>query len=109
VAGQGADVAEQVGTRDQLGAAVDAELSEQVLDVRRHRLLADNELSCDLLLPSTFDEEVEHLEFTAGEVRDPPISCRHVAGKRPPIHKTADSGDELVGIERFYDEVVGAE
>ena len=57
------------GDRDGLRACVDAELRQDVLDVRRHRLRADDERARDLTLRSPFGEEREDLVLSRTEIR----------------------------------------
>ena len=57
----GLDETEAIGGRDRLRAAVHAELREQVLDVGRDRLLADDEGGRDLALLLPLGEEGDDL------------------------------------------------
>ena len=87
---QRARVPELVGPSDQLRAAMDAELAQQVLDVCRHGLLADHELHSNLFLPATFDEEVQDLDLSAGELRGSRFSERVVTKQRLAIDEPSD-------------------
>ena len=53
--------------RDRLRSSMDAELREDVLDVRRYRLRADDELRRDLSLRASVCEEPEDLAFARAE------------------------------------------
>ena len=59
---------EPVRLGDEFGATVYAELREQVLDVRRHRLRADRELRSDCPLRPALRKEVEHLVLPERQV-----------------------------------------
>jgi hypothetical protein len=52
-----------VGVRDRLGAAVDPEFGEDLLDVAGDCLGADDEFVRDLLLRLAFGKEVENLQL----------------------------------------------
>ena len=49
--------------RDGLGVAVDVELAEDALHVRRDRLRADEELAGDVVLRETLGEQAENGQF----------------------------------------------
>ncbi len=53
--------------RDRLRSSVDAELREDVLDVRRYRLRADHQLRRDLSLRASVCEEPEDLALARAE------------------------------------------
>ena len=55
--------------RHGLRPRVDTELGEDVLDARRDRLRADDELRRDLTLRSTFRQEAEDLALARAEAR----------------------------------------
>jgi hypothetical protein len=102
-------MSEEVGAGDQLGAAVHTELAEQVLDVRRHGLLADRQLRRDLFLSTALDEKVENLDLPPRELKARGISGREVARDRLAVDEPPYPGDQLVGVERLDDKVVSAE
>src|SRR5438874_198791 len=86
-----------------------AELTEQVLDVRRNRLLTDHQLLRDLLLSVALDQEVENFQLTAREMRRARLTGHDVADQRLAVDESAHAGDELVGVERLDDEIVRTE
>src|SRR5215213_1106649 len=96
--------------RDGLGTAVHAQLAEDALDVRRDRLRADEELARDVELPRAAREESEHLLLAWRELQV--CGARHVFRSpdrtRSSQHR-ADAGEQLVGIKRLDDVVVGAD
>jgi hypothetical protein len=89
--------------RDRLGAAVDPELHEDVLDVRGDGLRADDEPLGDLPLIHAVREESEHLALSRRQEYDARrcLGCAGLRGQMP-----ADPGDELVGIQRLDHVVV---
>ena len=95
-----------MGERDGLRPAVDAELFEDVLDVCRDGLLADDELKCDFALVETLCQEAEDLFFTFRQDgrRDGSPGHKFVRRGVP-----SDPCEELVGIYRLGEVVVGAD
>jgi hypothetical protein len=63
-------VVDEIGTirrRDRLGSAVDAELADDVLEVRRDGLRAENEVGGDLLGIVPCGQHGQHFPFSLGQ------------------------------------------
>ena len=98
-----------VGDRDRLGAAVDAELREDPLNVCCDRLLADHELGGDLPLALAAREQHEHLALARRQNRRRtrslvPHRAKPVAWLSP--QERPDAIGQLLGVERLQDVVV---
>jgi len=89
---------------DRLRAAVDVELGQDPLDVRRDGLRRDEERLGDLLLTEAIGEQVQDLELARRQVGP----GEHMRGRRPVDH-SAHARDELAVRKRLHDVVIGAE
>jgi hypothetical protein len=90
---------------DGLSAAVDTQLSKQILDVRRHRPRAEHEVRCDLRLRVSFGEERQNLALARAEGRHVSVRSAGCAtgldrfGR--PTQRAAHSGHKLGRISGF--------
>ena len=91
------------GNRNRLCPAMNAELGQDVLDVLAHGLGAYEEPLRHLGLAQSLEEEREDVEFTPRQlVRRPSVGAR---SREEPSHAC----EQLVGIERLHEVVVGAD
>ena len=58
------------GKKDEVSAAADAELIEQVRDVKFHGPLGDIQFAGNFLVGEIFEERIENFLFAATEIRD---------------------------------------
>ncbi len=58
------------GEQDQIGAAADAELAEQIGDVKFYGALGNIEFAGDFLVGEIFEERIENFLLAAAEIRD---------------------------------------
>ena len=110
------DEAASESERDCLRPGVNAELGQDVLDVRGDRLRADDELRRDLALSAAIGEEAEDLALAWAEARvlapsvpvpvavRGPVRVRRCATQRP-----LDAREELAGVEWLREVVVRPE
>src|ERR687895_619826 len=66
--GAAADESVPVGERHSFGAAVNTEFQQDVLDVRSHRLAADEEVSCDFARGLPVRQQSKDLELPSRQV-----------------------------------------
>src|SRR6266850_2191983 len=92
-----------IGERDRLRPAVDAELHEDVLDVRGDGPRADHQTRRDLRAVEPRDEVLEHLAL-------PPREAHTTEDRlRPTADQPLDAREKLVERERLREVVVGPE
>src|SRR5439155_12111950 len=94
-----------MGHGNRLRAAVNAELGQNVLNMGRDRLRANEELLRDLRLTETVGEQSQDFSFTPRELW--PLSRR--AGRSGARDEAAHASDQLVGREGLDHIVVGPE
>jgi hydrogenase maturation protein HypF len=111
-----------VGEHDRLHAVAEAELGEDVRDVRLHGRLADEELAADLVVREAARDQAEDVELALGQlaellrrggVRDArellDHAPRHGGGEeRVAARDGADRGEELLGRVVLEHEAAGA-
>jgi hypothetical protein len=103
-------VAVAVGDGHGLGSAVNAELVADVVDVRGHRLRADDELRRDVLLRAASGEQREDLVLAGGQAGPADDALRPGRGAPGAVpQQAADAREELVGGERLGEVVVRAD
>src|SRR5215203_7100643 len=90
--------------RNGLRAAVDSELADHALDVRRDRLGADEEAARDAFLRDPGREQAQNLTLTPRQVIPHARRPARGPGREPP-----DAREQLVGVERLDDVVVRPE
>src|SRR5918996_4935937 len=96
------DQALAVGHGDGLRPRVDAELTQDVLDVRPDSLGADDQLARDLGLTPPLGEEPQHLQL-------PPGKYARDTATRDALDHVLQPHEELVGRERLDEVVVAAQ
>src|SRR5437763_11122910 len=92
---------------------MDAELPQEISDVRLHRLRADEELARDVLVPEALGQQAEDLPLPVGELRQeqlgvpPGLSFPGHPGQKPrqggAVDQDLASCRGLQGAEEFVD------
>ena len=90
--------------RDGLCPRLDAQLREDVLDVCRHRLRADDERSRDLTLRSPFGQEREDLALARAEICVVSVTIAVRYRSRAP-QRALDACEELAEQKRELEEL----